>query len=67
MAKSRLCENENVEVWNIDADTVADVFSAAAKILENEYEEGYYSNLVTQQLETADGLEYNGCLYVHVF
>jgi hypothetical protein len=67
MAKTRLCTNEKIEVWNIDGDTIADVFTAAATILSNEYDEAYYSNLVTQQLEKIDGLEYNGCLYVHVW
>lgn len=65
-SKPRLCKNEKVEVWNIDSETLAGVYSTAAAVLLN-YENDPYSNLVTQQIETATGLEYNGVLYVHLF
>jgi hypothetical protein len=68
--KSRLCENETVEVWNIDSKSLSNVMLEASAILKvYEDEHGYepYSNLVTQQVDTGDGLDYNGVLYVHLF
>jgi len=61
----RLCENENVDVWNIDASTVAGIYEEAGSILK-QYVSDPYSNLVTQQIDMGDHLEYNGVLYVHV-
>lgn len=63
---ARLCNNETVDVWNIDSDTTSGVYQKAMLIL-HQYDGDPYSNLVTQQIETSTGLEYNGVLYVHVF
>ena len=63
---ARLCHNETVDIWNIDSDTVSDVYQVATDILA-EYDGDPYSNLVTQQIDMGDHLLYNGVLYVHVF
>jgi hypothetical protein len=64
-SKPRLCENETVEVWNIDSESISGVYATAGAIL-LDYDSEPYSNLVTQQIDTGSGLEFNGILYVHL-
>jgi len=68
-AESRLCNNETVEVWNIDSDSLADVMLEASAILsvyKDDFNYEPYSNLVTQPVDNGDGVGFNGVLYVHV-